>query len=102
MLENREGRPVGNEATQDLGEGIYPNSDTASGDDRETARRRFNRAYGVLVRGAADRRHVCLSLAAAERTVRRARARGHRAELIVVMMIPVNARHLDDLEDGEA
>ena len=49
----------------------------------------FRGAYAVLVRGKSVRRHLYLSLAAAERTVRLARGRGDRADMILVQLVPV-------------
>ncbi len=54
----------------------------------------FRNAYGVLVRGKSVRRHLYLSLSAAERTVKRARERGDRADLVLVQLVPVDAREL--------
>lgn len=46
--------------------------------------------YAVLVRGAkSERRHLYLTIAPAERVVRRARARGDLAELVLVRLVPV-------------
>ncbi len=55
----------------------------------------FRHAYAVLVRGKSVRRHLYLSIAAAERTVKRAHARGAFAEMVLVKMVPVDPRHLD-------
>ena len=50
---------------------------------------RFRNAYAVLVRGKTVRRHLFLSIAAAERTVKRAHARGDAADLLLVRLVPV-------------
>lgn len=55
----------------------------------------FRDAYAVLVRGRSVRRHLYFNLPAAQRTVRRAIERGDRAEMILVKLVPVDARHLD-------
>lgn len=58
----------------------------------------FRDSYAVLVRGKAVRRHLYFSLPAATRTVQRARARGDHAEIVLVKLVPVDARHLDESE----
>lgn len=55
----------------------------------------FRTSFAVLVRGLSVRRHLYFDLPAAERTVRRAEARGDQAELVLVRLVPVDARHLD-------
>lgn len=55
----------------------------------------FRNCYAVLVRGKTVRRHLYFNLPAAERTVKRALARGDHAELILVRLVPVDARHLE-------
>lgn len=55
----------------------------------------FRDSYAVLVRGKTVRRHIYLNLPAATRTVARARARGDRADMILVRLVPVDTRHLD-------
>ena len=49
----------------------------------------FRDCYAVLVRGKSVRRHLYFNLPAAERVARRARARGDRADLILVQLVPV-------------
>ena len=49
----------------------------------------FTGCYAVLVRGKSVRRHLYLSLPAAERAVRRAPARGDLADLVLVELMPV-------------
>lgn len=55
----------------------------------------FRTSFAVLVRGRTVRRHLYFNLPAAERTVRRAHARGDKAELILVRLVPVDSRQLD-------
>lgn len=55
----------------------------------------FRDSYAVIVRGRSVRRHLYFNLPAAERTVKRARARGAVAEMVLVKLVPVDARHLD-------
>lgn len=55
----------------------------------------FRHSYAVLVRGKSVLRHLYFNLPAAERTVKRARERGDRADLVLVQLVPVDARHLD-------
>lgn len=55
----------------------------------------FRNSYAVLVRGKTVRRHLYFNLPAAERAVKRAANRGDSAELILVRLVPVDARHLD-------
>lgn len=71
----------------------YPDSPT----DREIsfAAERFRNAFAVLVRGKTIRRHLYFNLPAAERAVRRARARGDTAAMVLVMLVPVDGRKCD-------
>lgn len=55
----------------------------------------FRGAYAVIVSGPTDRRHLYFNLPAATRAVARARARGARAELVLVKLVPVDSRYLD-------
>lgn len=55
----------------------------------------FRDSYAVLVRGKSVRRHLYFNLPAAERCVTRALARGDHAEMILVRLVPVDARYLD-------
>jgi hypothetical protein len=57
--------------------------------DAASADAYFRGCYAVLVRGKAVRRHLYLSLGAAERVVRNANARGDRAEMVLVQLVPV-------------
>lgn len=58
----------------------------------------FRNSYAVLVRGKAVRRHLYFNLPAAQRAVQRAEKSGYRAEMILVKLVPVDARHLDQEE----
>ena len=58
----------------------------------------FRDCYAVLVRGKTVRRHLYFNLPAAERAVKRAHARGASAELVLVRLVPVDARFLDHSE----
>lgn len=49
----------------------------------------FSDCHAVLVRGKSVRRHLYFNLPAAERAVRRARARGDRADMVLVQLVPV-------------
>lgn len=49
----------------------------------------FRGCYAVLVRGKTVRRHLYFNLPAAERALRRARARGALAEMVLVRLEPV-------------
>ncbi len=62
----------------------------------------FRTSYAVLVRGRTVRRHLYFNLPAAERTVKRAEARGDRAELVLVRLVPVDARHLGATIGGDS
>ena len=55
----------------------------------------FRNSYAVLVRGKTIRRHLYFNLPAADRVVKRALARGDKADLVLVRLVPVDARHLD-------
>ena len=50
---------------------------------------RFKDAYAVAVIGKAPRRHVFFGLAAAQKAVERAHARGDFADLVLVQLVPV-------------
>ncbi|MBG6238376.1 hypothetical protein IWX78_001331 [Mycetocola sp. CAN_C7] len=58
----------------------------------------FRNSYAVLVRGKSIRRHLYFNLPAAARAVNRALARGDKADLVLVRLVPVDARHLDQSE----
>lgn len=89
---NEKSRP---EATlNDLGGSTYKT--TANPEiSHSDAAERFRNCYAVLVRGKSVRRHLYLNLAAAERVVNRARARGDQADLVLVQLVPVDDRKLD-------
>lgn len=93
MLQERESRPAGNQAAQDLAD--TPSVPATTDDDLDAAHAFFRTSYAVLVRGKSVRRHLYFNLPAAERAIRRAEARGDHAELILVRLVPVDARHLD-------
>ena len=57
--------------------------------DTESADAYFRGCYAVLVRGKSVRRHLYFNLPAAERVVRNATARGDRAEMVLVQLVPV-------------
>ena len=57
--------------------------------DGSPADAHFRNCYAVLVRGKSVRRHLYFNLPAAERVVRNANARGDRAEMILVQLVPV-------------
>ena len=57
--------------------------------DAESADAYFRACYAVLVRGKSVRRHLYFNLPAAERVVRNATARGDRAEMVLVQLVPV-------------
>lgn len=59
----------------------------------------FNDCYAVLVRGKTVRRHLYFNLPAAQRTVQRAHRRGDAADIVLVRLVPVDARHLYDEVD---
>jgi hypothetical protein len=61
----------------------------------------FRNSYAVLVRGKSVRRHLYFNLPAADRAVKRALARGDKADLILVRLVPVDARQLDQIEVGD-
>lgn len=56
----------------------------------------FRNCHAVLVRGKSVRRHLYFNLPAAERAVKRAHARGAAADMVLVRLVPVDARYLDD------
>lgn len=55
----------------------------------------FRNSYAVLVRGKSVRRHLYFNLPAAQRALERAEKRGDRAELVLVRLVPVDSRYLD-------
>ncbi len=91
MSETKRIRPAGNrtDSNDRLGSGsvpiVAPDSVAASA---------FRNCFAVLVRGKSVRRHLYFNLPAAERTVKRARERGDRADLVLVQLVPVDAREL--------
>lgn len=64
--------------------------------DDQNAVEFFRESFAVLVRGKSVRRHLYFNLPAATRTVARARARGDHAEMVLVKLVPVNSRRLDE------
>jgi len=59
----------------------------------------FRNCYAVLVRGKTVRRHLYFNLPAADRAVKRAQARGAAADMVLVRLVPVDARYLNGGED---
>lgn len=57
--------------------------------DDDAAEVFFRTSFAVLVRGKSVRRHLYFNLPAAERAVQRALARGDRADLLLVELVPV-------------
>lgn len=49
----------------------------------------FDDAHAVIVSGRTIRRHLYFNLPAAERAVKRARARGDDAAMVLVRLVPV-------------
>lgn len=96
-----------NEKSRRLRAAASPESDhAASGSTKSltvesVAAAAFRGAYAVLVR-TDDRstRSLFLSLSAAERKADRVRARGGRADLVLLRMVPVDDRELDALAGG--
>ena len=92
-------RPAGNRTDSDDQQAsgstsiVSPDSDAAGF---------FRHSYAVLVRGKTVRRHLYFNLPAAERTVKRALARGDRADLVLVQLVPVHARELHLSAGGAA
>lgn len=62
------------------------------------ARQRLTDCYAVVVAGKTIRKHLYFGLPAAERAARQAHARGAVAHLILVRLVPVDHRQLDQLE----
>lgn len=62
------------------------------------ARQRLTDCYAVVVAGKTIRKHLYFGLPAAERAVRQAHARGAVAHLVLVRLVPVDHRQLDQLE----
>lgn len=62
------------------------------------ARSRLADCYAVVAAGKSVRKHLYFNLPSAERAVRRAHARGADAHLILVRLVPVDHRQLDQLE----
>ena len=61
----------------------------------------FRNTYAVLVHGKTVRRHLYFNLPAADRAVKRALGRGDKAELILVRLVPIDSRQLDQGEVSE-
>ena len=90
----RKNSPAGNRAAEVLA-GELNNSDSTS---ETNAAVYFRNSYAVLVRGKTIRRHLYFNLPAADRVVKRALARGDKADLVLVRLVPVDARQLDQAE----
>ena len=72
-----------------------PHSDTRPADSF------FRNSYAVLVRGKSVRRHLYFNLPAAQRALERAEKRGDRAEMILVRLVPVDTRYLEEVTGVE-
>lgn len=99
--QERESRPAGNgTASQKLAGQALQSVAAAADTNHEDAPAAvfFRNCYAVLVRGKSVRRHLYFNLPAAERAAQRATTRGHRAELVLVKLVPVDSRHLDHEE----
>lgn len=92
--------PAGNRGESEILAGELNNSILAAPSDisgiETPAAVYFRNCYAVLVRGKTIRRHLYFNLPAADRVVQRALARGDKADLVLVRLVPVDARHLDD------
>lgn len=88
MIREDESRPAGNWTAQEV---ISDTNDYTE----DAAVAFFRNSYAVLVRGKCVRRHLYFNLPAAQRAVERALARGDRADLVLVRLVPVDSRHLD-------
>lgn len=62
------------------------------------ARQRLTDCYAVVVAGKTVRKHLYFNLPAAQRAAERAHTRGAVAHLILVRLVPVDHRQLDQLE----
>ena len=72
-----------------------PHSDTRPADSF------FRNSYAVLIRGKSVRRHLYFNLPAAQRALERAEKRGDKAELVLVRLVPVDARYLEEVTGVE-
>lgn len=59
---------------------------------------RLRDCYAVIVAGKTVRKHLYFNLPAAKHAVTRAQARGATAHMILVRLVPVDHRQLDQLE----
>lgn len=68
--------------------------------DRAEALARLRDCYAVVVAGKTVRKHLYFNLPAAQRAVARAKDRGATAHLILVRLVPVDHRQLDQLDEA--
>lgn len=68
--------------------------------DRAEALARLRDCYAVVVAGKTVRKHLYFNLPAAQRAVARAKERGATAHLILVRLVPVDHRQLDQLDEA--
>lgn len=59
----------------------------------------FRGCYAVLVHGKRVRRHLYFNLPAASNAVRRAHSKGYAADMILVQLVPVDSRQLDQVNE---
>ena len=104
MSRARESRPGG--ATRAASESVVATQDQYTGDtprphvDRAEAIARLRDCYAVVVAGKTVRKHLYFNLPAAQRAVARAEDRGATAHLILVRLVPVDHRQLDQLDEA--
>ncbi|GEM_PF-3579927 len=111
MTEQKRIRPLGqgtdskHNSSDELATSIIANSPAKSAydprSDTRTADSFFRNSYAVLVRGKSVRRHLYFNLPAAQRALERAEKRGDRAELVLVRLMPVDARYLEEVTGVE-
>lgn len=68
--------------------------------DRADALARLRDCYAVVVAGKTVRKHLYFNLPAAQRAVARAKDRGATAHLVLVRLVPVDHRQLDQLDEA--
>lgn len=105
MTDTKANRPGGEtEAITESSAG-GPNTPILVDPEAEATKRagdHFRNCYAVLVQGKTIRRHLYFNLPAADKAVKRAHVRGDQAALILVRLVPVDARQLDQLNEAGA
>lgn len=103
MFEPRASRPGGGPGAARSAVAAHPESIGEASRPhlgRAEALSRLRDCYAVVVAGKTVRKHLYFNLPAAQRAVTRAKDRGATAHLVLVRLVPVDHRQLDQLDEA--